>query len=86
MFKNYIHTMLFFIGAAAVPLHSSAENGPETGGTQGVQQAVQPAVKQIRGFIGDENGDPIIGATVLEKGKTNGTATDVDGTFTLNVT
>lgn len=85
MFKNYIHTMLFFIGAAAVPLHSSAENGPETGGTQGVQQAVQPAVKQIRGFIGDENGDPIIGATVLEKGKTNGTATDVDGTFTLNV-
>ena len=31
------------------------------------------------------NGEPIIGASVLEEGTTNGTITDFDGNFTLNV-
>lgn len=40
----------------------------------------------VKGLVLDEEGEPIIGATVLELGKpTNGTATDVDGAFTLNV-
>ena len=31
-------------------------------------------------------GEPIIGATVLEKGNTtNGTITDIDGNFTINL-
>lgn len=32
----------------------------------------------------DANGEPIIGASVLVKGTTNGTITDFDGNFTLN--
>lgn len=39
----------------------------------------------VKGFIGDENGDPIIGATVREKATNNGVATNVDGTFTLSL-
>ena len=31
------------------------------------------------------NGEPIIGASILEIGTTNGTITDFDGNFTLNV-
>ncbi|GGF21933.1 SusC/RagA family TonB-linked outer membrane protein [Echinicola rosea] len=34
----------------------------------------------------EETGEPIPGATVLEKGTSNGTATDLDGNFTLNLT
>ena len=30
-------------------------------------------------------GEPIIGASVLEKGTTNGTITDLDGRFTLSI-
>lgn len=34
----------------------------------------------------DSEGEPIIGATVMEKGKSqNGVITDLDGNFTLNV-
>ena len=33
----------------------------------------------------DENGDPVIGATILVKGTTLGTVTDFDGNFTLDV-
>lgn len=40
----------------------------------------------ITGTVLDETGEPLIGATVQEKGNTmNGTATDLDGRFTLKV-
>ena len=35
--------------------------------------------------VGSEDGLPIIGAYVLEKGTTNGTSTDVDGNFVISV-
>lgn len=37
------------------------------------------------GTVVDNQGDPIIGATVIEKGTTNGKLTDLDGNFTINV-
>lgn len=48
--------------------------------------AAYPAAAQIvRGVVTDPSGEGLIGATVLEKGSTNGTATDVDGAFQLNL-
>lgn len=41
--------------------------------------------KEISGIIVDENGDPVIGANVVEKGTTNGTITGLDGSFSLEV-
>ncbi len=41
---------------------------------------------QIKGRIVDNKGEAIIGASIIEKGTTNGTITDFDGNFTLNVT
>ncbi len=40
--------------------------------------------KKVTGVISDTQG-PLIGATVMEKGTTNGTVTDIDGNFTLEV-
>ena len=42
-------------------------------------------VKMIKGIVTDVNGEPIVGANVVEKGTTNGTITDIDGNFSLNV-
>ena len=41
--------------------------------------------KTVSGRIVDEQGDPVIGANVVEKGTTNGTVTDADGRFSLSV-
>ena len=41
---------------------------------------------RITGQVLDENGEALPGATVMEKGTTNGTITGMDGKFTLNVT
>lgn len=46
----------------------------------------QEEKKQITGQVVDSKGEPVIGATVMEKGTTNGTITDFDGNFVLNAT
>ncbi|MDR1097959.1 MAG: TonB-dependent receptor [Tannerella sp.] len=40
---------------------------------------------KITGTVVDQAGEPVIGANIRETGTTNGTVTDVDGQFTLNV-
>ena len=39
--------------------------------------------KLIKGQVVDEMGEPIIGATVIVKGVTEGTITDIDGNFSI---
>ena len=39
----------------------------------------------IKGVVSDSSGTPIIGANIVEKGTTNGTITDIDGKFILDV-
>lgn len=42
------------------------------------------AYDQIRGTVKDASGDPIPGATILIEGKGTGTATDIDGNFSID--
>lgn len=41
--------------------------------------------KEISGTVTDENGTPLIGATVQAKGTSSGTTTDIDGSYTIVV-
>jgi TonB-linked SusC/RagA family outer membrane protein len=43
------------------------------------------AQTRVTGKVVDENGEPVIGASILVKGTTIGTVTDIDGNFTLTV-
>ena len=47
-------------------------------------EAVQQTTKKVTGTVTDSQG-PVIGASVVEKGTTNGVVTDFDGNFTMNV-
>ncbi|WP_455636108.1 TonB-dependent receptor [Parabacteroides sp.] len=51
---------------------------------ESVQEPAQDK-KAITGTVVDERGEPVIGANVVEKGTTNGTITDMDGRFTMEV-
>lgn len=46
---------------------------------------VQQGTKRITGTVVDASGVPVIGANVMVKGTSNGTITDMDGKFTLEV-
>lgn len=39
----------------------------------------------VSGVVTDRQHEPVIGASVLEKGTSNGTVTDFDGNFSLSV-
>ena len=49
------------------------------------QTASSEKKKKVTGIVTDVKGEPIIGATVVEKGTTNGTVTDFDGNYTLEL-
>ena len=39
----------------------------------------------VHGHVADEAGEDLIGASIMEKGTSNGTSADIEGNFTLNV-
>ncbi|MDR1939122.1 MAG: carboxypeptidase-like regulatory domain-containing protein, partial [Tannerellaceae bacterium] len=60
-------------GTHIVLTHRSAEAAP------------QQNTRTISGIVTDAEGEAVIGANVVEKGTTNGSITDMDGRFSLNV-
>ncbi|MFT3995517.1 MAG: TonB-dependent receptor [Dysgonomonas sp.] len=45
----------------------------------------QQSGRKIEGVVRDSEGEPLIGVNVVVKGTTNGTATDIDGRYTLSI-
>jgi len=71
--KTALFVGLCFLGMVSAQQASAATE------VASVQQT-----KQVSGHVTDSQG-PLIGATVMEKGTNNGTVTDFDGNFSLNV-
>lgn len=72
--------LLVSAGLAAVNPSVEASSSPEPG----LIAAPQQAKHTVKGIVEDLLG-PVTGANVVEKGTTNGTITDIDGNFTLDV-
>ena len=58
---------------------------PQAQAAETLLAAPAPQGKVIKGVVQDSQG-PLVGATILEKGTTNGTVTDFDGNFNLKLT
>lgn len=61
-----------------IPLNGYADDAP-------APEVVQQNPVKVTGVVKDTNGDPVIGANVIVVGDTQGTITDLDGNFSLNV-
>ena len=48
-------------------------------------QSVVAQDTTVTGTVTDNNGSPLPGVNVVEKGTSNGTSTDFDGNYTINV-
>ena len=66
---------------ASVPASASAPDPTPTA----APEPAAPASVTMTGKIEDENGRPLVGATVLLKGSNKGTSTDANGNYTLEV-
>ncbi len=58
---------------------------PTWGGGKNSDSQVVKQANAVSGTVVDENGEPLIGVSVLVKGSSQGTVTDFDGKFSLNV-
>ena len=73
-----------FSQAASMPMETPAEGEPVTEVQE--DETDEGGNRTIKGIIYDEQGETIIGASVLIKGEeTTGTTSDMDGKFTLSV-
>ncbi|WP_291528561.1 SusC/RagA family TonB-linked outer membrane protein [Bacteroides sp. UBA939] len=66
---------LFFLSAGISQTASAASDV-----TMGIDQELQ-----ITGVVQDPSGEPIIGVTVMVKGTSTGTITDIDGNYSISV-
>lgn len=55
---------------------SNSKQSPQDGNQKGNQ-------RMASGRVVDKNGDPVVGATILQKGTQNGTVTDLNGRYSL---
>ena len=87
IFKESKQKHLYFSAAFALSL-AMAPAGVYAGtnAKEAVQSVQQKGNHKVTGRVVDSTGEPLIGATVLVEGSTNGTVTDIDGNFVLNTT
>lgn len=71
---------------AAITLAALVSGALTPAAAQGAAEAGQPAqAATVSGVVRDASGAPIAAGTIIEKGSSNGTVTDVDGSFTITV-
>lgn len=90
MKKNVIPAGLFYPGLKRLLQTMPLMAGMLLGGTTlAVANDLNPVVQEqqqsisVTGTVVDQNGEPLMGVNVIEKGTTNGTMTDMDGRFYL---
>lgn len=76
--------LLTAVAVAALLISAGDATANQTISSSNQPPAVQQQTPAISGVIVDAAGNAIIGASILEKGTTNGTITDLDGQFQLN--
>ncbi|MFS4418790.1 SusC/RagA family TonB-linked outer membrane protein [Maribacter sp. 2307ULW6-5] len=93
LFKLHSAPVLFALVACLVTGNTLLANGkgalpPLAFSFSGVSLAGEGALKvqqSVSGTVLDSNGQPLPGASILEKGTMNGTQTDFDGNFTITL-
>ena len=73
------------IAAAPAPTAPAPEPVSAPAPAAAPEQAAPPANVTMSGKIEDENGKPMIGATVMLKGSNKGTSTDANGNYSIEV-
>lgn len=82
-FLKFSSKRILFSSMMASALLAGSPQTVFAGDTDRVQSVLQTVT--VKGQIVDALGEAVIGASVVEKGTTNGVITDFDGNFTLNV-
>lgn len=87
LFRSLFYAQLFAgISVTAFASQVSVEEPiNEVNRLLGKSSSIQQSLKRVTGKVIDTKGEPIIGANLIVKGTANGTVTDIDGNFSIEV-
>lgn len=80
LFKNTDYSYRIVNNQIVISKTSGSSRDTMGGNTSQQQKSVT-----VKGIVKDAHGEPVIGASVVEAGTTNGTVTDFDGNFVLTL-
>ncbi len=87
--KCILRTVVFvccvFFGLSGFVASAHGSYDMENNNSAQTNPLVSHQKKRIKGSVTDDSGEPLIGVNIVEKGTTNGTITDINGLFTLDV-
>lgn len=90
MFSLFFSLVFSYVWAVESPIPGSTIDSSTESINSGIEfndidDIKQQASKRITGKVVDATNESVIGANIIEVGTTNGTVTDIDGNFTLEV-
>lgn len=80
LFKNTDYSYRIVNNQIVISKTSESSRNTMAGNTSRQQKSVT-----VKGIVKDTHGEPVIGASVVEAGTTNGTVTDFNGNFVLTM-
>ena len=83
IYDSYLTKVMLGATLTLSPLGVVA-NVPDVGYPSRIAAPAPPSTITVKGTISDSQG-PLIGATIKEKGTTNGAVSDIEGNFTIQV-
>jgi len=82
--KEYGRRMLFLF-LSLIFFQYSFASSPTVVKDVGENLSIQQSNTTVKGIVQDDRGEPLTGVSVVVKGTTSGTITDLDGAYTINV-
>lgn len=77
--------LLCMLSAGLLAIAVGTEQMFAISGRSYAPENVQQTVSRVEGSVKDDAGEPLIGVSVVLKGTTTGTVTDIDGKYVLNI-
>lgn len=82
---NASKKLLYMLSVSVLALTTTSISMQANTGRFENSSGLQQAIGIVKGTVTDQNGDPLIGVSVVVNGTTTGTTTDIDGKYSLDI-
>lgn len=76
---------LCVLSAGLLTLATGTDRMFAVSGGSHAPESVQQTISRVEGSVKDDTGEPLIGVSVVLKGTSTGTVTDIDGRYSINI-
>jgi TonB-linked SusC/RagA family outer membrane protein len=83
--RTFVFMCSIILGSSGFVVFAHGTYDEENNNSAQTMPLISLQKKKIKGNVTDEIGEPLVGVNIVEKGTSNGTVTDINGLFTLEI-